>query len=161
MKVEGKIGIYKRKIKKIFKIAEKVLKEDFSNVLVSVNFVTDDKIKELNNNFRQIDKVTDVLSFPNLNKTPNEKLSKYKKEADFDTGLLFVGDIVISKNIAKKQAREYEHSLTREVCFLALHGFLHLLGFDHIKETDEKIMIKLQNKIMAEASLWDVAMLPF
>ena len=79
MKVEGKIGIYKRKIKKIFKIAEKMLKEDFSNVLVSVNFVTDDKIKELNNKFRQIDKVTDVLSFPNLNKTPNEKLSKYKK----------------------------------------------------------------------------------
>ena len=64
-----------------------------------------------------------------------------------------MGDIVISKNVAKKQAREYEHSLTREVCFLALHGFLHLLGFDHIKENDEKIMIKLQNKIMAEGSL--------
>ncbi len=153
MKIEGKIGLYKGKIKSIFKVAEKVLKEDFSNIYLSINFVSDEEIRELNKKFRNVDKVTDVLSFPNLNKTPNEKLSKYMKDADFDTGLLFVGDIVISKNVAKKQARELEHSLKREVCFLALHGFLHLLGFDHIKESDEKVMIKLQNKIMGEFSL--------
>lgn len=153
MKIEGKIGLYKRTILKIFKICERVLKEDFKDVSVSINFVSDEEIQRLNREFRNIDKVTDVLSFPNLNKTSNEKLKKFRKLADFDTNLLFLGDIVISKKVAKKQAREYEHSLKREVCFLALHGFLHLLGFDHIKEEDEKIMIKLQSKILSEVSL--------
>ncbi len=153
MKIEGKIGLYKHKIKKIFSVAEKVLKEDFSNVCVSLNFVSDEEIHRLNKEFRNVDKVTDVLSFPNLNKTPKEKLEKFKKSYDFDEGLLFLGDIVISKNVAKSQAREYEHSLTREVCFLALHGFLHLLGFDHVKEEDEKVMNKIQDKILSEVNL--------
>lgn len=153
MKIEGKIGLYKRTILKIIKVCENLLKEDFKDVSVSINFVSDEEIQRLNREFRNIDKVTDVLSFPNLNKTSNEKLKKFRKLADFDTNLLFLGDIVISKNVAKKQAREYEHSLKREVCFLALHGFLHLLGFDHIKEEDEKIMTKLQSKILSEVSL--------
>lgn len=153
MKIEGKIGFYKRTILKLIKECEKVLKEDFKDVYVSINFVSDEEIQRLNKEFRNIDKVTDVLSFPNLNKSPNEKLKKYRKLSDFDTDLLFLGDIVISKNVAKKQAREYEHSLKREVCFLALHGFLHLLGFDHIKAEDEKIMLKLQNRILSEVSL--------
>lgn len=153
MKIEGKIGLYKRTILKIFKICERVLKEDFKDVYVSINFVSDEEIQKLNREFRNIDKVTDVLSFPNFNKLSNEKLKKFSKLADFDTNLLFLGDIVISKNVAKKQAREYGHSLKREVCFLALHGFLHLLGFDHIKEEEEKVMIKLQNKILNEANL--------
>ena len=153
MKIEGKIGLYKHKIKKIFSVAEKVLKEDFSKVCVSLNFVSDEEIQRLNKEFRNVDKVTDVLSFPNLNKTPKEKLEKFKKSYDFDEGLLFLGDIVISKNVAKSQAREYEHSLTREVCFLALHGFLHLLGFDHVKEEDEKVMNKIQDKILSEVNL--------
>ena len=153
MKIEGKIGLYKRTILKIIKVCENLLKEDFKDVYVSINFVSDEEIQRLNREFRNIDKVTDVLSFPNLNKTPNEKLKKFRKLADFDTNLLFLGDIVISKKVAKKQAREYEHSLKREVCFLALHGFLHLLGFDHIKEEDEKIMTKLQSKILSEVSL--------
>ena len=153
MKIEGKIGLYKRTILKIIKVCENLLKEDFKDVSVSINFVSDEEIQRLNREFRNIDKVTDVLSFPNLNKTPNEKLKKFRKLADFDTNLLFLGDIVISKKVAKKQAREYEHSLKREVCFLALHGFLHLLGFDHIKEEDENIMTKLQSKVLSEVSL--------
>ena len=153
MKIEGKTGLFKHKIKKLFNIAEKVLKEDFSKVYVSLNFVSDEEIQRLNKEFRNVDKVTDVLSFPNLNKTPKEKLEKFKKSYDFDEGLLFLGDIVISKNVAKSQAREYEHSLTREVCFLALHGFLHLLGFDHVKEEDERVMNKIQDKILSEVNL--------
>lgn len=153
MKIEGKIGLYKRTILKLIKVSEKYLKEDYENVYLSINFVSDEQIQKLNKEFRNIDKVTDVLSFPNLNKQPNEKLKKFRKFADFDTNMLFLGDIVISKNVAKKQAREYEHSLKREVCFLALHGFLHLMGFDHIKKEDEKIMNKLQDKILAEVNL--------
>ena len=153
MKIEGKFGLYKRTLNKIFKVCEKVLKEDFSGTYVSVNFVSDEEIKRLNKEFRGVDKTTDVLSFPNLNKTPKEKVKKFEKYADLDTHLIFLGDILISKNVAKKQAREYEHSLKREVCFLALHGFLHLLGFDHIKEDDERVMNKLQDKILSEVNL--------
>lgn len=153
MKIDGKIGLYKRTMLKIFKASEKILKEDFGNVYLSINFVSDEEIQKLNKEFRNIDKVTDVLSFPNLNKRPNEKLKKFQKLADFDTNMLFLGDIVISKNVAKRQAQEYGHSLKREVCFLALHGFLHLLGFDHIKPEDEKVMNKLQDKILSEVNL--------
>ncbi len=153
MKIDGKIGLYKRKIGKIFKIAEKVLGEDFENAYLSVNFVGDEQIKRLNSEFRKIDKVTDVLSFPNLQKKAEESLKNFQSDADFDTNMLFLGDVVISKNVAKAQAREFGHSMKREVCFLALHGLLHLLGYDHIEKEDEKIMNKLQDEILLRAGV--------
>ena len=153
MKIDGKIGLYKRKIGKIFKIAEKVLDEDFENAYLSVNFVSDEQIKRLNREFRKIDKVTDVLSFPNLQKKAEESLKNFQSDADFDTNMLFLGDVVISKNVAKTQAREFGHSMKREVCFLALHGLLHLLGYDHIEKDDEKIMNKLQDEILLRAGV--------
>lgn len=153
MKIDGKIGLYKRKIGKIFKIAEKVLGENFENVYLSVNFVSDEKIRGLNREFRKIDKVTDVLSFPNLQKKAEESLKNFQSDADFDTNMLFLGDVVISKNVAKAQAREFGHSMKREVCFLALHGLLHLLGYDHIEKDDEKIMNKLQDEILLRAGV--------
>lgn len=154
MKIDGKIGLYKRKIGKIFKIAEEVLGEDFENAYLSVNFVSDEQIKRLNSEFRKIDKVTDVLSFPNLQKKAEESLKNFQSDADFDTNMLFLGDVVISKNVAKAQAREFGHSMKREVCFLALHGLLHLLGYDHIEKDDEKIMNKLQDEILLRAGVW-------
>ena len=153
MKIDGKIGLYKRKIGKIFKIAEEVLGEDFENAYLSVNFVSDEQIKRLNSEFRKIDKVTDVLSFPNLQKKAEESLKNFQSDADFDTNMLFLGDVVISKNVAKAQAREFGHSMKREVCFLALHGLLHLLGYDHIEKEDEKIMNKLQDEILLRAGV--------
>ena len=153
MKIDGKIGLYKRKIGKIFKIAEKVLDEDFENAYLSVNFVSDEQIKRLNSEFRKIDKVTDVLSFPNLQKKAEESLKNFQSDADFDTNMLFLGDVLISKNMAKAQAREFGHSMKREVCFLALHGLLHLLGYDHIEKDDEKIMNKLQDEILLRAGV--------
>lgn len=153
MKIDGKIGLYKRKIGKIFKIAEEVLDEDFENAYLSVNFVSDEQIKRLNSEFRKIDKVTDVLSFPNLQKKAEESLKNFQSDADFDTNMLFLGDVLISKNMAKAQAREFGHSMKREVCFLALHGLLHLLGYDHIEKDDEKIMNKLQDEILLRAGV--------
>lgn len=153
MKVEGNVGSYKTLIKEVYAQAESVLKEDFSFASVSVNFVSDEEIQNLNKKFRNIDRATDVLSFPNLNKKANEKLKKYKNEADFDTKLVFLGDIVISKNVAKAQAKEYNFSLKQEVAFLALHGLLHLLGYDHIEEADERVMFKLQDEIMDRCGL--------
>lgn len=151
MLIEGKVFPYKRKFQKLFEKAGKVLNEDFSKVIVSVNFVSDDEIKRLNNQFRQIDKVTDVLSFPNLNKNYSQNLSEFEAEKDPDDGMLFLGDIVICKKVAIAQAKEYGHGAKREVCFLALHGLLHLLGYDHIEEADEKVMKKVSEKILQEA----------
>lgn len=148
MFVDGKIFPYKHKIKKIYEVAGKILGEDFSMVSVSLNFVSGDEIHNLNKTFRETDRETDVLSFPNLNKLYNQKLSQFDSERNFDDKKLFLGDIVICKKIAYAQAKEYGHSKTREVCFLALHGLLHLLGYDHIKSEDEKIMMEQTNKIL-------------
>ncbi len=148
MIIEGKIFPYKRKIAALFGVAEEVLKEDFGTVSISLNFVSEQQIAALNKNFRGIEKSTDVLSFPNLNKKVNENLKKFEKERNFDDNLLFLGDIVICKNIAKRQAKEYGHSMKREVCFLALHGLLHLLGYDHIEKEDEALMQKTAEEIL-------------
>ena len=148
MFVDGKIFPYKNKIKKIYEKAGEILGEDFSMVSVSINFVSGDEIKRLNQTFRGIDKETDVLSFPNLNKKYNEKLEIFDSERNFDDKKLFLGDIVIYKKRAYLQAKEYGHSKNREVCFLALHGLLHLLGYDHIEKQDEKIMTETAEKIL-------------
>ena len=149
MKIDGRIGLFKREIQKVFEKTAIVLGEDFSRVNVSLNFVSEQKICELNKQFRNIEKKTDVLTFPNLNKKYNQKLSEFESERNLDDGLLFLGDIVICKKVAYAQAKEYGHSKKREVCFLALHGLLHLLGYDHIKSDEEKIMNETAEKILA------------
>ena len=80
------------------------------------------------------------MSFPNLEKSYFQKLTEFDGERNPDDGILFLGDIVICKKVAKKQAKDYRHGAKREICFLALHGLLHLLGFDHIKEEEERLM---------------------
>lgn len=148
MIVDGKIFLYKRAIKKIYENAAKYLNEDFSSVSVSINFVSGNEIQNLNKSFRDMDRETDVLSFPNLNKKYDEKLTNFESERNFDDNLLFLGDIVICKKVAYAQAKEYGHSKKREICYLALHGLLHLLGYDHIEKADEEIMTKTAEEIM-------------
>ena len=96
-----------------------------------------------------MDKETDVLSFPNLN-FENKKISSkdLSAELDLETGLVSLGDIIICKEIAKKQAREYGHSYKRELCFLALHGLLHLIGYDHENEKEEQEMMEKAEQIL-------------
>lgn len=150
MKIDGRIFPYKHKIAQIFEKAGEILGEDFSKVSVSLNFVDGEEIQNLNKAFRDMDRQTDVLSFPNLNKNYNQSLTEFESERNVDDGLLFLGDVVICKKIAYAQAKEYGHSKKREVCFLALHGLLHLLGFDHIKKEDEKVMQETAEKILNE-----------
>ncbi|MDE6583265.1 MAG: rRNA maturation RNase YbeY [Clostridia bacterium] len=150
MLIEGKIGFYKRNIKGLFEVAGKVLNEDFSGVSVSLNFVDENEIQRLNKEFRDTDKCTDVLSFPNLNKSAKQSLKEFDKERNIDDNMLFLGDIVICKKVAYAQSKEYGHSKKREICFLALHGLLHLLGYDHIESEDEKIMQETAKKILSE-----------
>ena len=107
-----------------------------------------EKIKELNNEFRNVDRVTDVLSFPLLE---NDELKG--EEMQNESILTDLGDIVICKSRAIKQAQEYGHSIEREICFLSLHGFLHINGYDHIQKEDEMVMFPLQDKILEKAKI--------
>ena len=92
---------------------------------------------ELNKNYRKIDRETDVITFA---LEDNEEVNEEEHR--------LLGDIYISVDKAKSQALEYGHSFKREICFLAVHGFLHLLGYDHMKKEDEEVMFKLQEEIL-------------
>lgn len=117
---------------------------------IGVRFVSKRTIKKLNKLHRGIDKVTDVLSFPLLDTFRASCLKNFENERDPLTKELELGDIVICMAVAKKQAKKYGHSIEREVNFLALHGLLHLLGYDHIKKKDEVEMTSLAEKILAD-----------
>ena len=124
---------------------------------VKVNLVTVSKeeIRELNNSTRKVDKVTDVLSYPYTNLKIGEKLKlkDYLYDIDPSDKKLTLGDIYICLQKAEEQAKEFGHSFRRELCFLFCHGMLHLCGYDHIKETDAKLMEEMQNKILDELNI--------
>ena len=104
---------------------------------VCVMLTDGEEIHRLNREFRNIDRETDVLSFPNME---GETIGPMQD--------CFLGDIVISVQRAKEQASEYLHSLQRELMFLTVHGCLHLMGYDHMIPEDEKRMVEEQKKIM-------------
>ncbi len=112
--------------------------------------VTDNaSIKKLNSEYRDIDRETDVLSFPMLELCPGEELKVSPLEIDATTGAVMLGDIVISKEKAEAQAGEYGHSIEREMAFLTVHGMLHLLGYDHERsDEDEKLHFSRQEEIL-------------
>lgn len=117
---------------------------------VYVGICKDEYIKQINKEHRQIDKSTDVLSFPMIN---------WDKPLDWDglnvgedvnpvNGEVELGDILISIDTGKAQAEEYNHSLEREISYLALHGLLHLLGYDHMTDEDKKLMRKKEEDVL-------------
>jgi probable rRNA maturation factor len=114
---------------------------------VSVTFVDNDRIQEINRDYRDKDQPTDVISFA-LEETNEEEVEIIG--ADMPRVL---GDIIISVPKAREQAHEYGHSFQRELGFLAVHGFLHLLGYDHMTEEEEKIMFSRQREILDEYGL--------
>lgn len=110
---------------------------------ISVTIVNNDYIHEINRTYRHKDAPTDVISFAFLDDNPD-------REKLFQSGQMVVlGEIYISADKAKEQAISYGHSLERELKFLFVHGLLHLLGYDHMKEEDEKVMFRLQDEILA------------
>ncbi len=123
-------------IKKV--ILQTLIYENFSqDIEISFTIVYNKEIKKLNFDFRNIDKETDVLSFPLLD-FPIKNLDKNAP----------IGDIIISIEKAIEQAKTYEHTLERELCFLTVHSMLHLLGYDHQTKDEEDIMFKKQEDIL-------------
>lgn len=112
--------------------------------------VTNDKgIHAINLASRNIDKPTDVLSFPMFQFTPGELLEDWSDFLDPETGLCPLGDMAISLERAKSQAKEFGHSLHREVGYLTIHSMLHLLGYDHLDEGEEKKQMREQEELIA------------
>lgn len=153
---------YSDKISEAFSYAIEYLKIPCKELELNLSFVSAREIRTLNRDFRDTDRVTDVLSFPNLlspNKTNMQLIEKdltlanFSKDIDRENNHIFLGDICICLSRAKSQAREYGNSYLREVVYLAVHGFLHLLGYDHMLESDKAIMRDREEKIMTHIRL--------
>lgn len=117
------------------------------NLLLTMN----EEIREMNCNFREIDRVTDVLSFPMVDYERAGEFDFLEERMDYfhpETGELMLGDIVISKEKVISQAEEYGHSIEREYAFLIAHSMLHLFGYDHMEEEERVIMEQKQAEIL-------------
>ncbi len=143
----NKIEIFKeveeeiKELETVEKVLEKALeKEKLENTYFNLIIVDNNYIHELNKKYRNIDRPTDVITFAledeNSIIIPNEER--------------ILGDIYISIDKAREQSQEYQHSLLRELCFLAVHGFYHLLGYDHQTKEEEKIMFQKQEEVLEE-----------
>lgn len=118
---------------------------------ISVTIVDDERIHEINKEFREIDRSTDVLSFPlNEFEKPSDwqNFDEDKASFNYDTGELMLGDIILSAEHIIKQANEYGHTRKRELAFLVIHSILHLLGYDHMTKEDEEKMFSKQRQIL-------------
>ncbi|MCI8362112.1 MAG: rRNA maturation RNase YbeY [Clostridia bacterium] len=121
------------------------------NLYISVTLTSPTIIRKLNNEYRNIDKETDVLSFPMFEKSEIDEIVKNKqKQLAKET----IGDIIISVQRVKQQAVEYEHSFERELSYMLVHGFYHLMGYDHIQEQDKNKMRPKEEKILNELKIW-------
>lgn len=112
---------------------------------ISVSIVDNEEIRQINKQFRNIDRATDVLSFPMLTFAEGEEAEVNENDE------IILGDIIISLERAREQAAEYGHSLKREIAFLTAHSMLHLLGYDHMEPEEEAEMFRRQKEILLQA----------
>lgn len=133
---------YEEDFQKIMERAGKILNRS-SDLVCSVIFTTPEQIHQMNKEYRNVDRPTDVISFA-LQDDKSDILIEEEEEE--------LGDIFINVQAIKDQAREYGHSEKREACFLFCHGLLHLLGYDHMTPEDEKVMFGLQDEILDEVA---------
>lgn len=112
-----------------------------NNYEISVSFVTNNEIQQLNRDYRHVDKETDVLSFP-------------LDDEDVSGGVVMLGDIIISTQKVLEQAKELGHSNEREMLYLVVHSMLHLLGYDHIKSEDKEVMREHEKIIMKKLQVF-------
>lgn len=122
----------------LVKVIEKVSELlGIENSIVSIVLVDNEYIHKINKEYRNVDRETDVISFAFMD-----------DETNFESGITDLGEIYISLEKAHSQSKEYGHSFKRELCFLLTHGLLHLLGYDHMTEEDEKEMFGLQEEVL-------------
>lgn len=157
---QEKIEVDEKLVDLLKNVIEFALKEEEVDVEceVSLLFVDNDEIREINNETRGIDRATDVLSFPMLD-YENKKVFKemYKNyefsQSDCDGEELVLGDVVLSLEKALEQSKEFNHSFEREASYLVVHSILHLLGYDHMEEDDKVIMRKREEEILNKLNI--------
>lgn len=126
---------------------------------INLTLTTNDEIRQINQEYRQLDVPTDVLSFPMAEFDIPGDFSKFMDEEqksryfNLETEEFLLGDIVISVERAKEQAEEYGHSLERELAFLTAHSMLHLMGYDHMEEEERMVMENKQEQILQELGI--------
>ena len=138
------------------KIIQKVLEKCFeeekiidSKLMITITLTNAENIRKINKQFRNIDKATDVLSFPMFEKDELENKIKNRLFEHEDV----LGDIIISIPKVEEQANEYGHSFERELSYMVVHGFYHLMGYDHIKEEDKQEMRPKEEKILNQLNI--------
>ncbi len=144
----------------VYTQAEQVLGLNGDELEVNVAMVNARTIRKINAEYRHVDKVTDVLSFPNLSVEGDDKIicacltkENFCTDVNLDTGNIMLGQIYICLRKVKQQAKEYGHSLEREFSYLGLHGLLHLLGYDHIEPSDKIKMRKTEEEILGRIDI--------
>lgn len=120
-----------------------------ANLYIAVTLTTPENIQILNKQYRNIDKETDVLSFPMFEKEEIQEIQKQKEHMVKEV----LGDIVISIPRVEEQAKEYGHSFERELAYMLVHGFYHLMGYDHIEEQDKLEMRPKEEKILQDLKI--------
>lgn len=142
-------------VKKIYATALRLHGIKKRDISVEVSIVSAEEIHTMNMSTRGVDKPTDVLSFPALDGIifPFKK-ANYIDELSPEDGKLYIGEIVICREIMQQQAQEYGHSERRELAFLTTHGMLHLLGYDHIEPDLEKVMRAKEDEILSAAKFF-------
>ncbi len=136
-------------------IINKVIEKCFKNenmeglkLYISITLTNPKRIKEINKTYRNIDKETDVLSFPMFEKEELAEMIKNNYQIDD-----VLGDIIISVDKVERQAKEYGHSFERELAYMCVHGFFHLMGYDHIKDDDKKKMRAKEDEVLNEMGI--------
>lgn len=135
---------YEEVVKKVVEQCFKEEKIEKSKLYLSIILTTPKHIHEINNEYRDVDRETDVLSFPIFEKQEIEQKIEKKDFRNEDV----LGDIIISIEQVEKQAKEYGHSFEREFAYMIVHGFYHLMGYDHIKKDDKIIMRTKEEKVL-------------
>ena len=136
----------------IKKVVEKCYEEENltkSKLIITITLTTPENIRKINKEYRNIDRATDVLSFPMFEK---EDLDKKIKNKDFLHEDI-LGDIIISVEKVREQAEEYGHSFERELSYMVVHGFYHLMGYDHMEEEEKVEMRKKEDKILNDLKI--------
>ena len=136
-------------IKKVIEQCFKEEKLENSKLNISITLTTPENIRKINKEYRNVDNETDVLSFPIFEK---EELDKKILNNNFEYEDI-LGDIVISIKRVEEQAKEYGHSFERELSYMIVHGFYHLMGYDHIKEEDKLVMRSKEEKVLTKLGI--------
>ncbi len=140
---------YEEIIKKVVEECFKVEGLEDSKLYISITLTTPENIRKYNREYRNIDKETDVLSFPMFEK---EELETKIKNKDFEN-IDILGDMVISIPQVEVQAKEYGHSFERELAYMVVHSFYHLMGYDHIKEADKLRMRPKEENVLNKLNI--------